>query len=160
MSNNAVRVVVAGVIAGVIRLVGNGIERALILGPMFDEEIRRNHPALIPSMETTSSKLGFTILNLLMGITMLYVYAAMRPRFASRAATAFRAAVPIWFIASLNWAVTALMGLFSWRQIVVEAAITLIPVLVGIFAGAALYPEPDDTGGLATTRLASAGGLR
>ncbi len=137
------RVVVGGLLAGSIRLIGGGLTRSLVLAPLFDQEIRQHHPALIPAMETASAKLGLVVLNLLMGITMIYMYAAMRPRFTTRFATVLSAALPAWLLATLNWFVTAYMRLFSWRHVVIESVLTLATVLVAVYAGARIYSENE-----------------
>jgi hypothetical protein len=160
VSINVVRLVVAGVVAGVIRLIGGGISRAVVLDPLFGEALRRNHPTLIPSMETTVSKVGMTVFNVLIGVTMVYFYAALRPRFASRTPAVLRAAILVWLVASLNWCVTALMGLFSWEHVVVESLVTLGPVLVAAFAGASIYAEGDGLHSGTMSRLASAETVR
>jgi len=139
------RVVVGGLFAGVIRLIGGGLIRALVLAPLFEQEIRQAHPALIPAMETTSSKIGLVVLNLLMGITVVYMYAAMRPRFTTRLVTVLSAALPAWALATLNWAITAFMQLFSWRSVAIESALMLAVLLVATYAGASIYKEPSES---------------
>jgi len=144
MAISAGRVFAGGLIAGGVRLVGGGIAQALVLAPLFGEEINRNHPRLVATMETTPAKLGMVAINLLLGIATIYVYAAIRPRFATRVAAVTGAAAPTWLIAVLQWEVTALMGLFSQRHIVVQSLVTLVPVLVGAYAGSLVYREAND----------------
>lgn len=152
---NTVRVVAGGLVAGVIRLIGGGIMQRFALAPVFEQEIRRNHPDLLATMQSGSAMAEMTALNLLMGITTIYIYAAMRPRFESRLASALSAGSATWCIAALNWCVAAVMGLFSWGHVALEAGITLITVLIATYVGSMIYPESDAPYQTRPTRVAS-----
>ena len=145
LSINVVRVLVGGVIIGATRLIVGGFVRRIVVMPLFGQEMRENHPSLISSVETTSGKISMVMIMMLIGIVTMYTYAAMRPQFATRLATVFSAAFAMWFLASLNWAVTAVMGLFSWRHIIVECLLTFGTVLVATYLGSRVYPEADDS---------------
>lgn len=144
MAINAGRVVVGGLIAGAIRLVFSGIAHALFLGALYKRNVGRINPSLPAVIETTSAKIGLVVINLMMGIALMYIYAAMRPRFATRGATVVSAALTAWVIASLNWAITAVMGFFTWGHVIGESLVTLPVALVAAYVGSSVYKE---TGG-------------
>jgi hypothetical protein len=112
--------------------------------PVFGEEIKLNHPSLISSVGAASGKISMVVIMMLIGIATMYIYAAMRPQFATRLATVLSAAIATWFLASLNWAITAVMGLFSWRHIIVESLLTLGTVLVATYLGSRVYGNADN----------------
>jgi len=144
MALNIGRVLLGGLIAGVVRLVGGVLVRKLIVFPLFLEELQRNHPSMATVLEAPSTRVQMVVLNLLMGITTMYVYAAMRLRFESRLATVGAASTAVWFIASLNWGITAAMGLFSWPHMIVDALTSLVVVGVATYLGSSVYKEADD----------------
>ena len=113
MAINVGRALLGGLIAGLVRLIGGALVRGLIVFPLFLEELQRNHPTMAAEHKALSARVQLVMLNLLMGMATIYLYAAMRPRFASKLATIVAASTSAWLIASLNWGVTAAMGLFS-----------------------------------------------
>jgi|SRR5688500_11914216 len=145
MAINVGRVLLGGLIAGVVRLVGGTVVRALVVGPLFFEDLGRNQPEVLAAVETTAARLEIVVMNLLMGIALIYMYAAMRPRFASRFATIVSASIPAWLIASATWGITAAMTLFSWPHIAVEVSFTLVTVLVAAYLGSSVYKEAGDS---------------
>jgi hypothetical protein len=153
MAINAGRVVVGGLIAGVVRLIGGAVIRALIIGPLFLEQIKRNQPEMLAALESPAGRAQIVVLNLLMGIALIYMYAAMRPRFASRLATVVSAAIPAWLIASLVWGITAAMGFFSWPNVIVEALASLVMVLVAVYLGSSAYKDAVDARSPSTAAL-------
>lgn len=144
MAINAGRVFLGGLIAGVIRLIGGRFFRAQVIGPLFFEELRRNQPEVLAAVDTTAARVEIVVINLLMGIALIYMYAAMRPRFASRFATIVSASIPAWFLATSTWGITAAMTLFTWPHVIVEACLTLITVLVAAYVGSSVYKETAD----------------
>ena len=159
MRINIARVVLGGLIIGATRLILGGLFRGLILVPLFGQEIRENHPSLISSVEATPGKIGMVVIMMLIGIVTMYTYAAMRPQFATRLAAVCSAAFAVWFLASLNWAITAVMGLFSWRHIIVECLLTLVTVLVATYLGSRVYPDADRPRSASAARLSPAANI-
>ena len=144
MAINVSRVFLGGLIAGVVRIVAGAQVQTLVIGPLFLEEIARNHPGIAASVATTPGRIQFVAMNLLMGIATIYMYAAMRPRFASRFATVLSAAVPAWLLGTATWGITAAMGLFSWPNVLVQASLTFITVFVAAYLGSSVYKDTGD----------------
>lgn len=144
MAINVGRVLLGGLIAGGVRLVGGTATRELIVGPLFFEELARNQPEVIAAAGTTAARVEIVVINLVMGIALIYMYAAMRPRFASRFATIVSASIPAWLIATSVWGITAAMTLFPWPHVIVDASLTLVTVLVAAYLGSSVYKEAGD----------------
>lgn len=89
------RVVLGGVPAGLIILVGEYFLNAILLGEQW-AELRTGFGLSV----TSNSQYAFGgILTLSYGLVLIWLYAAMRPRFNSDTATALVAAATFWFIA-------------------------------------------------------------
>jgi hypothetical protein len=85
----------------------------------------------------------FDVLGLFGGIALIWVYAAIRPRFGAGVLTAIYAGVAVWFIGTLlpNLTFMWVAGLFSKHLTVYTTAGALVEVVAGAIAGAALYKE-------------------
>ena len=79
MGINVRRVVLSGLIAGVIELILKIIAGALYLDSLFRAAIEPVNPAWMANVGSTSGMIGFITINLLLGISAMYIYAAMRP---------------------------------------------------------------------------------
>ena len=144
MAINVGRVLLGGLIAGVVRFIGGTVLQMLVIGPLFLEQIARNQPGIAVALERTPARIQFVALNMLMGIATIYMYAAMRPRFTSRFATVLSASVPAWLLVTTAWGVTATMGLFSWTHVLVQASLTFIAVVVSTYLGSTIYKDTDE----------------
>ena len=159
MAINAGRVFLGGLVAGVVRLIGGTALRELVVGPLFFEELARNQPGIAAAVAATPARIQVVAINLLMGIALIYMYAAMRPRFASRLATVLSASIPAWLLATSVWGITAAMGLFSWPHVIVDASLTFITVVVAAYLGSIIYKdtkEVEATGGVGVHATAGA----
>jgi hypothetical protein len=135
------RVVLSGLIAGVIELILKIIAGALYLDSLFRAAIEPVNPAWMANVGSTSGMIGFITINLLLGISAMYIYAAMRPSFDARFAAVVSATVAAWAVESLNWGIIGLIGIFSWWHICVEATITLGVMLIAVYIGSTVYRD-------------------
>jgi hypothetical protein len=87
------RVVLSGLIAGLVEVVLKIIEGALYLQSLFREAIERVNPALMANVESAPGMIVFIVVTLLIGVFHMYIYAAMRPRFDTRLAAIASAAL-------------------------------------------------------------------
>ena len=80
--------------------------------------------------------------GLLTGIVMVWLYAAIRPRFGAGPRTAVLAGFATWFLAyALGGAFPVFTHLFPLRLAAVTTLIGLVEAVVGAVAGAWLYQE-------------------
>ena len=141
MSISVRRVVLSGLMAGAIELVLKIIAGAMYLDALFREAIERVDPALMANVGSTPGVIGFVTFTLLLGVSAMYIYAAMRPRFGTRLATVVSATLAAWAVESLNWGIVGLIGLFSWWHIGSEAMITLAIIFLAVYTGSMLYKD-------------------
>jgi hypothetical protein len=89
-----------------------------------------------------SGTLGWVIVDFILGILTVLVYAGMRSRFGPGPGTAVRAALVIWLAAHAAYASYAFMGYYSWSLIGASSVGGLVAALAGGYVGARLYTEP------------------
>src|SRR5213082_2727367 len=133
------RVVVGGLLAGVVL----NIVDFVFFGVMMKQDIAAAMQALGKQPGAMDSLVPlFVVLDFGYGIGLLWVYAAIRPRFGAGAKTAVIAGVATWFLVSLLHAVgEAPMGLFPQKLYTIPTIVTLIEYAVATTVGAYVYKE-------------------
>jgi hypothetical protein len=84
---------------------------------------------------------GWIIVDFIAGIFVVWLYAAIRPRFGPGPKTALIAGCAMWLIAHAVFASFWFMGVFPPGLIAVASLCALISTLVASLAGCALYRE-------------------
>lgn len=134
---NYVRVLLGGVVAGVVFLLMDFVGMQIV---PFDWEAWAIERGLtIPPMAT------WIVMDILIGILAVWLYAAIRPRFGAGVTTAVMAGVWVWlFFSIIQWAPTA-MGLWPMSAYWAMAAWGLVQTVVAVVAGAWVYREEGST---------------
>jgi len=129
------RVLGCGVLAGVVWIT---------LGTMITALLARDFIAL-PNNRLGAPTPSFValdiLLDLLTGVSILWVYAAIRPRYGPGAKTAVIAAFATWFIVSLEDAIWCSFELFPARTIIPLIIGTLPALMIATLVGARFYKE-------------------
>jgi len=116
----------------------------IILGTIVTAVLGRDFAAL-PNNRLGAPTVGFVTINvladLLSGITILWLYAAIRPRYRPGAKTAVVAAFAWWFIVSLGDAIWCSFGLFPARTVIPLMIGTLPALILATLVGARFYTE-------------------
>lgn len=138
---NLGRVILGGLVAG---LIINVVEAVLNQFLMVDA-IQQAMAARNLAMPDDPMSLGiFIAYGFVFGIALIFVYAAIRPRFGAGAKTAVYAGVIVWFIGGFLVSVLmATMGIFPAGLMTIGAAVGLVETCVAAVAGAALYQEGE-----------------
>jgi len=137
---NAGRVILGGVIAGIICFLGDGVVHGVLLKNQWAEiasalgkssaDVGRQHPGY------------FLAYDLIKGLLAVWIYAAARPRFGPGPATALLAAFTVWLLVIPVPTIGLLpMEFFSARFAVLWSIYGLIPIVIGTLIGAWLYRE-------------------
>jgi hypothetical protein len=135
---NVGRVVLGGLLAGLVIDVSEYLLNEVVLGEQMAAAMRRlNLPPV------GGGAIGvFVVLGFALGIAAVWVYAAIRPRFGAGARTALCAGATVWFFAYLYPSIgMGVLGFFSGGVITLAVLWGLVELLLATVAGAWLYQE-------------------
>ena len=135
---NVGRVLLGGVLAGLIVNVGETILNVVVAGAAMEAALAaRNLPPV-----GGSAIGGFVVITFLVGIVTVWLYAAIRPRFGPGPGTAVIAALVVWFFAYVHQSVAMLlMGILPAKVMVLGTVWGLVEIVIGSIAGAWVYKE-------------------
>jgi hypothetical protein len=89
----------------------------------------------------TISAIGWIVSDFLVGLAIVWLYAAIRPRFGAGAGTAVIAAVVIWGISHVAYACLWFLGIYPLSLICMTTAGALVASLAAGLAGGRIYQE-------------------
>ena len=141
MAINTKKVLIGGIAAGVVINVIDFISNTYILGARMKAESDAFKPGMSDQMTTGSAIAGYVVMDLVLGILLVWTYAAIRPRFGPGIKTAFYAAVLFWLLVSISVSGYMHMGMMSAGLWWSFAFIGLVNFLVSAWVGARLYSE-------------------
>jgi hypothetical protein len=135
---NTARVVIGGIVAGLVINVSEFILNMVVLGADMNAAMTRlNLPPVGGQAIAVFVLLGFAL-----GIATIWLYAAIRPRYGSGPKTALCAGAAVWFFAYFYSAAGMMaMRMFPGRMMAVGMIWGLGEVLLASVAGASLYTE-------------------
>jgi hypothetical protein len=137
---NQGKVLVGGLVAGLIFNVIDMITGFTIMKDDMQAMVDRLH--LDPAMMTDPMKMmPWIAIDFMMGILAVWTYAAMRPRFGPGPLTAAKAGITLWLAVSLIILGFVSMGVFAMDMFVKQSLESLVSVVIGTMAGAAIYKE-------------------
>ncbi|MEA2723878.1 MAG: hypothetical protein QOH59_1649 [Gemmatimonadales bacterium] len=136
---NSSRVIVGGLAAGLVMNVIDATTNGFLLGNRWMVETEALNPGLLAKAE--SGTMGWVLVDFILGILTVWVYAAIRPRLGPGPRTAFTAAFVIWLAAHAAYASYAFMGYYSWSLVGASSMGGLVASLAGGYLGARLYRE-------------------
>ncbi|MGA3081331.1 MAG: hypothetical protein ABSD44_08115 [Terracidiphilus sp.] len=136
---NIGRVILGGIVAGIVSDLLGYLVDGVLLAPRWEEGmLRLGHSDFSPNQV-----IGFNLLGLVSGIVLIWIYAAIRPRLGPGVKTAVCAGLAVWVVGSLlpNLGFMWIGGLFSRHLTAYTTAGALVETVAGAIAGAALYKE-------------------
>ena len=135
---NVGRVLLGGLVAGVVLNIGESILNGLVLAQSMKADFDRLH---LPDPGSTFIVRAVTI-TFLLGIVLVYLYAAIRPRFGPGVKTAICAGLIAWFFVYLYAGyIQEALGLVSSKPFMTGLIWGLVEYPVGAIAGAWVYKE-------------------
>ena len=138
-SINIGRVILGGIVAGIVGNILGYLVDGVILAPQWSASLKT-----LGRPEFTGSQIvAFNIIGLVYGILVVWLYAAMRPRFGAGPKTAAYAGLAAWAIGALlpNVSLMGVIGLFPSNLTAITTAAAIVETVAGALAGAALYKE-------------------
>jgi len=135
---NTGRVVVGGLIAGLVLNVSEFILNTVVLGTSMTAAMAKMN---LPPVGG-AGMVAFVVLGFALGIVAIWLYAAIRPRFGPGPKTALCAGATVWFFAYLYGGLgMVVMGMFPLGTMAVGLLWGLAEILVASVAGAYFYRE-------------------
>ena len=135
---NIIGVLKGGVVAGLIMNVSELILNVPVAGARMEAELKAIN---LPPPGGGAIAL-FSLTTLALGILLIWLYAAIRPRFGAGPKTAICAGLLVWTLSYLYASVFfGGLGVNSWGLIALGLAWSLVECLVAALAGAYLYSE-------------------
>lgn len=135
---NVGRVIVGGIVAGIIIDVFEVVLNGVVLAPQWASLMQSlNRPNV--GMEQI---IWFNVIGLLTGLATTWTYAAIRPRFGAGVMTAVHAGLLVWLVGdALPDAANMFAGLIPSNMSVMMIGVGLIELIVASIAGAFFYQE-------------------
>jgi hypothetical protein len=140
---NMQKVLVGGLIAGVVLNVVDSV----LFGVVFRDQMAAAMTSINRPAMTNSQIPWFVFLDFVAGVFLVWLYAAIRPRYGAGPATAAKAGVAAWFLGSL------LVTLFMWPQHLMPTNLTITILIVTLVEwpvaaviGAKFYTEGAGSG--------------
>jgi hypothetical protein len=136
---NSTRVLLGGLAAGIIIDVFEGLLHGVYLAKDWEQimtSINRS-PVVTPNMLVV-----YNLWGLVTGVLLVWLYAAIRPRFGPGPGTAIKAAAFLWLVGyvlpTLGWIMPDIMPV---NLALIMLAVGLVELVAAVMAGAAIYRE-------------------
>ena len=135
---NMTRVILGGVLAGLVVNIGEYFLNTSILGKLMEASLQ----ALNRPQVGNEGMAFYVVLGFAVGIFAIWVYAAIRPRFGAGTMTAICAGLMVWFLVSLYASAGLLpLHLFPRRLLLYGVIWTFFEFPLAVIAGAWIYKE-------------------
>ena len=141
MAINTGKVLVGGVVAGVVMNVIDFIVNMFIVGDRMKAETEAFKPGLSDQMMSSSTMVSYIVMDFVLGFALIWTYAAIRPRFGPGIKTASYAAILFWILAGIFLSGYLHMGMMSTGLWFTFAFLGLVNFLLSAWAGAKFYTE-------------------
>ena len=141
MAINTQKVLIGGIAAGVVMNIIDFVTNTYILSAQMKAATDAFKPGLSDQMMKGSAIASYIIMDFVLGIALVWTYAAIRPRFGPGIKTAFYAAVLFWIVTGIAMSGYLHMGMVPMGLWMSFALIGLVNYLLSAWAGAKLYSE-------------------
>ncbi len=141
MAINKGKVAIAGIAAGVVMGAIDVLMMKFVTGPGMTADMNNFKTGLGDSMNVPGAWMGTFGMDLFMGILLVWLYAAIRPRFGPGMQTAVYAAIYMWLIGCFFTLSYGMIGMMTWSHWTVMAIAWLVTLIISVGVGARLYTE-------------------
>jgi hypothetical protein len=145
MAINTSKVIVGGLVAGVVMNIIGFVGNGYLLGPRMQAEMVAAAPSLAGKGMSPGAITFAVVTQFIVGLLLVWVYAAMRPRFGPGMGTAAKAGLVIWVCGLLFYQDWVHVGLMQPSTYVMASGVALISLMAGAWVGGMLYKEDGGT---------------
>ena len=136
---NWARVILGGLLAGVVINVIEGVVNGIFLAPRWEEGMKALGRS--PNLGLPAN-IAFNVCGFLIGLFAVWLYVMFRTQFGAGPRTAAIAGIATWFACSFLASVPPMaMHLFSRRLMALASAVALVEIVLGTLLGGWLYKE-------------------
>ena len=140
MAMNTGKVVVGGLVAGLVFNIGDFVINTMVLAA--DNAAFMTRLGLNPAaMESFAGMLPWIVVDFIFGLLVVWTYAAIRPRFGPGVSTAIIAGLIPFLGATLVLGGFTSMGVFTTSMFIKGTVGSLVNTVIGAVAGAWVYTE-------------------
>ena len=140
MNINVGRVLLGGLVAGIVANALDFVGNQYLLGPDMIANAQRLGLDMAV-LNSTSVAVSWVIVDFLYGLLIVFTYAAMRPRFGPGPTTAVVAGVTLFLAVTVVLYGFMKMGMFTELLFIKSAAFQLVVAVIASVAGASVYKE-------------------
>lgn len=142
---NMGRVILGGIVTGVIINLVEGVMNGVMLKPQWAEAAK----AIGRSSEISVKQIvAFNVWGFTAGIVAIWLYAAIRPRYGAGPKTAMCAGAAVWMLGyAMANAMMAFLHVYPLGLLITVTTVGLLEVLVATTAGAYFYREDSPASG-------------
>lgn len=141
MPLNTQKVIVGGLVAGMVIILLN-ILAQFVLGDSIQQEMNAAMPGSTDNMTMSiAATVAGIVMKFIIGIILVWLYAAVRPRFGAGPRTAFYVAVCVWILGAIFFSDFLLLGMMSALSYVILEVMQFLSFLVATLVGAWIYTE-------------------
>lgn len=141
MAVNTSRVILGGLVAGVVMNVIDGVTYGVVLKDQMMANADQFKQGMGALMMSGNAMTVYIITDFVVGLLLVWMYAAVRPRYGPGPGTAAMVAVVFWLFGSLINAGMLMSGMMPMGLWWKTAIIYLVCLIIGSMAGAAVYKE-------------------
>ncbi len=140
---NVGRWILGGVITAIVLLIVDYVLNGVILTKQWDDAMSAlSLPAMSANMMAPGRLIGLVILDLIVGLTAVWIYVGIRPRFGAGATTAVYAGLATWLIGYLApYGFFLVLPIFPASLVWAGIVVGLFQVVVATVIGAYFYQE-------------------
>lgn len=136
---NTGRVIGGGLLAGLVMNVIDYVVHAMLLSQAWADAVKARGVEMAATQ--TSTMVGWIIVDFVLGLLLVWIYAGIRPRFGAGPKTALLASFAVWGIGHLIFASYGFMGFLPWSLVVGATVGGFVAVFAAGLAGCWLYQE-------------------
>jgi hypothetical protein len=136
---NTGKVIVGGIAGAVVLNVVDYLVNGVWLAPHWAVQTAKLNPNL--NMMSANSIAGYVVMDVILAMMIVWLYAAIRPRFGPGTRTAVLAALFVWAISAVFNSMFVVGGMYSLKLICASSAGTLVGMLAAGYVGGMLYKE-------------------
>ena len=141
MAINTGKVVVGGLVAGLIMNATGFLIQGMMLGPRMMGEMVAAAPTLAGKGEDAMTMAARVISSFVIGIMLVWMYAAMRPRFGPGPQTAMISAFIVWLFGFLFYIDWLFLGMMTAATYAMMSAAMIVSLAIASWVGCMLYKE-------------------